>query len=181
MHMMYALRAQGQWTDERGTNLLDGAAHFYDTYETADGKYISIGALEAEFYRLLVELTGVDAKEFASHMDPEHWPGLREKLATVIRQKTREQWCAIMEGTDVCFAPVLSMSEASHHPHNRARGSFIDVAGVTQPAPTPRFSRTSPIAPTPASPAGSDTAAVLRAAGYTESQIEMLRERGALT
>jgi alpha-methylacyl-CoA racemase len=181
MHMMYALRAQGEWADARGTNLLDGAAHFYDTYETADGKYISIGALEPDFYRLLIELTGVDAKEFSSHMDHRYWPALREKLTTVIKQKTREQWCAIMEGTDVCFAPVLSMSEASHHPHNRARGSFIDVAGVTQPAPTPRFSRTSPRAPMPASPAGSDTAAVLRAAGYTEPQIELLRERGALT
>jgi alpha-methylacyl-CoA racemase len=181
MHMMYAMRAQGQWADARGTNLLDGAAHFYDTYETADGKHISIGALEPEFHRLLIELTGVDAKEFSSHMDHRYWPALREKLAAVIKQKTREQWCAIMEGTDVCFAPVLSMSEVSQHPHNRARESFIKLAGVTQPAPTPRFSRTSPQAPTPASPAGSDTAAVLRAAGYIESQIELLRERGALT
>jgi alpha-methylacyl-CoA racemase len=181
MHMMYAMRAQGQWADARGTNLLDGAAHFYDTYETADGKYISIGALEPEFYRQLIGLTGVDAKEFSSHTDPRYWPALREKLVTVIKQKTRAQWCAIMDGTDMCFAPVLSMGEAPHHPHNRARGSFIELAGVTQPAPTPRFSRTSPELPTPASAAGSDTSLVLRAAGYTESQIELLRERGALT
>jgi alpha-methylacyl-CoA racemase len=181
MHMMYAMMAQGQWIDARGTNLLDGAAHFYDTYETADGKYISIGALEPEFYRLLVQLTEVDAKEFSTHMDRAHWPALRAKLAAVIKQKTREQWCAIMEGTDVCFAPVLSMSEAPHHPHNQARGTFIEVAGVQQPAPAPRFSRTSPPVPKAASPVGSDTEAVLRSAGFSESQIQSLRERGALT
>jgi alpha-methylacyl-CoA racemase len=181
MHMMYAMLAQGQWGDARGTNLLDGAAHFYDTYETADGKYVSIGALEPEFYRLLVQLTEVDAKEFSTHMDREHWPVLRAKLAAVIKQKTREQWCAIMEGTDACFAPVLSMSEAPHHPHNRARGTFIEVGGVQQPAPAPRFSRTNPQVPQGASPAGSDTCAVLRSAGFGEAQIQSLRERGALT
>jgi alpha-methylacyl-CoA racemase len=181
MHMMYAMKAKGQWDDARGTNLLDGAAHFYDTYETADGKYISIGALEPEFYRLLVQLTGVDAKEFSTHMDPKHWPALRHKLTAVIKQKTREEWRAIMEGTDACFAPVLSMSEAPQHPHNQARGSFIDVAGVTQPAPAPRFSRTQPPVPKGAALAGSDTAAVLRSIGYSESQTQALRERGALT
>jgi alpha-methylacyl-CoA racemase len=181
MHMMYAMKAQGQWDDVRGTNLLDGAAHFYDTYETLDGKYISIGALEPEFYRLLVQLTGVDATEFSTHMDRKHWPALRSQLAAVIKRKTREEWRAIMEGTDVCFAPVLSMSEAPQHPHNQARGSFIEVAGVNQPAPAPRFSRTSPPVPKAASPAGSDTQAVLRSAGFSESQIQSLRERGALT
>jgi alpha-methylacyl-CoA racemase len=181
MHMMYALKAQGQWNDARGANLLDGAAHFYDTYETADGKYVSIGALEPEFYRLLVQLTGVDAKEFSTHLDPKHWPALRDKLAAVIKQKTREEWCAVMEGTDVCFAPVLSMSEAPQHPHNQARGSFVDVAGVTQAAPAPRFSRTHPHVPKGASPAGSDTPAVLRSVGYSESQIQSLCECGALS
>jgi len=181
MHMMYAMKAKGQWDDARGTNLLDGAAHFYDTYETADGKYISIGALEPEFYRLLVELTGVDVKEFSTHLDPKHWPALRDKLAAVIKQKTREEWREIMEGTDACFAPVLSMGEAPQHPHNQARGSFIDVAGVTQAAPAPRFSRSKPQVPKSASPAGSDAPAVLRSVGYTESQIQSLRERGALT
>ncbi len=180
MHMMYAMKAQGQWDDVRGANLLDGAAHFYDTYETLDGKYISIGALEPEFYRLLVQLTGVDAKEFSTHMERKHWPALRRQLAAVIKQKTREAWRAIMEGTDACFAPVLSMSEAPQHPHNQARGTFIDVAGVSQPAPAPRFSRTSPQVPKRASPAGSDTQAVLRSAGFSDSQIQSLRERGAL-
>jgi alpha-methylacyl-CoA racemase len=181
MHMMYAMQAQGQWDDVRGTNLLDGAAHFYDTYETLDGKYISIGALEPEFYRLLVQLTGVDATEFSTHMDRKHWPALRVKLAAVIKQKTRAEWSVIMEGTDVCFAPVLSMSEAPQHPHNQARGTFVDVAGVKQPAPAPRFSRSIPPLPKGASPAGSDTHAVLRSAGYSESQLQSLREHGALT
>ena len=176
-----APQARGQWDDVRGSNLLDGAAHFYDTYETLDGKYISVGALEPEFYRQLVQLTGVDAAEFSTHTDRRHWPALREKLAAIIRQKTRDAWCAIMEGTDACFAPVLSMSEAPQHPHNQARGTFVDVAGVQQPAPAPRFSRSSPPVPKEASPVGSDTQAVLRSAGYSESQIQSLREHGALT
>jgi alpha-methylacyl-CoA racemase len=181
MHMMYAMKAQGQWQDSRGSNLLDGAAHFYDTYETADGKFISIGALEPEFYRQLVRLTGVDPADFASHMDAVHWPALREKLAAVIRQKTRDEWCAIMDGTDACFAPVLSMDEAPRHAHNHARGSFIEVAGISQPAPTPRFSRSCPTSPKPPATTGSDTDAVMLSAGYDDLQIQALRECGALT
>jgi alpha-methylacyl-CoA racemase len=175
------MSAQGLWSDTRGSNLLDGAAHFYDTYETADGKYISIGALEPEFYRQLVELTGVDAEEFSTHTDRAHWPALRNKLAAVIKQRTRDAWCAVLVGTDACVAPVLSMSEAPDHPHNRARGTFIDVAGVSQAAPVPRFSRSQPAAPRAPSPAGSDTRGVLRAAGFSESQIQALFESGALT
>jgi len=181
MHMMHAMRAQGLWSDARGSNFLDGAAHFYDTYETADGKYISIGALEPEFYRLLVQLTGVDAEEFSTPTDRTQWPALRNKLAAVIKQKSRDAWCAALGGTDACVAPVLSMSEAPHHPHNRARGTFIDVAGVSQAAPVPRFSRSRPPVPQAPSPAGSDTRDVLRAAGFSESQIQSLFERGALT
>jgi alpha-methylacyl-CoA racemase len=181
MHMMFAMSAQGHWLEARGANLLDGAAHFYDTYETADGKYISVGALEPEFYKLLVKLTGVDAEEFSTHTLREHWPALREKLAAAIKLKTREEWRALMEGTDACFAPVLSMAEAPHHPHNRERRSFIDVAGISQPAPTPRFSRSGPERPQAPTPAGSDTRAVLLGAGYTDLQIEALGARGALT
>jgi alpha-methylacyl-CoA racemase len=181
MHMMYAMKAQGLWQDARGTNLLDGAAHFYDTYETSDGKYISVGSLEPEFYRLLVQLTGVDAEEFSSHAEPVHWPALREKLAAVIRQKTRNEWCQIMEGTDVCFAPVLSMEEAPHHPHNRERGSFVEIAGVSQPAPTPRFSRSISPLPEPARPCGSDADTVLGLGGYGAQEIEELRRVGAVT
>jgi alpha-methylacyl-CoA racemase len=181
MHMMYAMQAQGQWRDERGTNLLDGAAPFYDTYETADGKYVSIGALEPEFYRLLVKLTGLETTETRSHHDPSDWPPLREKFAAIFKQRTRDEWCTILEGSDACFAPVLSTKEAPHHPHNRARGTFIEAAGVMQPAPVPRFSRTHPSLPNTASPAGSDSRAVLRSAGYSETDIQSLRDCGALT
>jgi alpha-methylacyl-CoA racemase len=181
MHMMYSMQAQGRWQDARGSNLLDGGAHFYDTYETADGQYISIGSLEPEFYRLLVELSGVDAKEFSTYMDPAHWPALKKRLAAVFKQKSRDEWCEIMEGTDVCFAPILSMSEAPQHTHNQSRGTFIEVAGVTQPAPAPRFSRSRPQLPRPAGPAGGDTDTVLRAAGYDDARIQLLREHGALT
>jgi alpha-methylacyl-CoA racemase len=181
MHMMYAMQAQGRWQDARGSNLLDGGAHLYDTYETADGQFISIGSLEPEFYRLLVELSGVDAKEFSSYTDPKHWPALKKRLTAVFKQKSRDEWCEIMEGTDVCFAPVLSMSEAPQHVHNQARGTFIKVAGVTQPAPAPRFSRSRSRDPRAAGPAGGDTDTVLRALGYGDAQIKLLRERGALT
>jgi alpha-methylacyl-CoA racemase len=181
MHMMYGMQAQGQWRDERGTNLLDGAAPFYDTYETLDGRYVSIGALEPEFFSVLVKLTGLDAAETPSHFDSSDWPALREKLAALFKRRTRDAWCAILEGSDACFAPVLSMQEAPHHPHNHARGSFVEAGGVMQPAPAPRFSRTPPSAPKAASPAGSDSEAVLRAAGYSASDIQSLRERGLLT
>lgn len=181
MHMQFAMMAKGQWRDERGANLLDGAAHFYDTYETADGRYVSLGPIEPQFYRLLVELAGLDPQEFAPQMDPSRWPALKQRLAEVIKRKSRDEWCAIMEGTDVCFAPVLSMSEAPHHPHNRARGTFIEVAGVTQAAPAPRFSRSDPGLPGAPRPVGGDTEAVLEAAGYTGSEIQRLRQRGVLT
>jgi len=181
MHMMYQFMAMGAWRDERGVNMLDGAAHFYDTFETADGKYVSIGSIEPQFYALLVQLAGLDAAEFAPQNDPAQWPALKQKLAAVIRRRTRDEWCAIMEGTDVCFAPVLSMTEAPHHPHNVARGTYIEVEGVTQPAPAPRFSRTATAVPAAAAPAGSDTAAVLAAIGYAPERIAALRDAGVLT
>jgi len=181
LHMQYSMLAAGGWRDERGANLLDGAAHFYDTYETADGKYVSIGSIEPQFYRALVEIAGLDPQEFAPQLDPARWPALKRRLAEVIKGRTRDEWCALMEGTDVCFAPVLSMAEAPRHPHNRARGSFLKLGGVTQPAPAPRFSRSDPGSPSAPRPAGSDTEAVLKAAGYEESEIEQLRRRGVLT
>jgi alpha-methylacyl-CoA racemase len=181
MHMMHAMRAQGLWKDERGVNLLDGAAHFYDTYETADGKHLSVGAIEPQFYRLLVELAGLDPKEFGSQLDPGSWPRLKARLAEVIRRRTRDEWAAIFEGTDACVAPVLSMSEAPRHPHNSARGSFVEIAGVSQAAPAPRFSRTVSSLPHAPRPAGSDTLEVLREAGYDDAAIEALRRSGALT
>lgn len=143
MSVIYGLRASGIWTDDRDNNLLDGGAHFYDVYETADGKFVSIGSLEPQFYALLLEKTGLtNDPAFAVQMNKPEWPAMSEKLAGVIKTKTRDEWTALMEGTDVCFAPVLSMAEAPDHPHNVARRTFVEVGGLKQPAPAPRFSRT---------------------------------------
>jgi alpha-methylacyl-CoA racemase len=180
MHMMYAMKAQGAWKDERGVNILDTGAHFYDTYETADGKYVAVGSIEPQFYALLLERAGLDPAQFNPQNDTAQWPAMRERLAAVLRTRTREEWCALLEGSDACFAPVLAMSEAPDHPHNRARGTFVEVDGVTQPAPAPRFSRTPPAVPQVAHPAGSDTLAVLREAGYSEERLAQLTQAGAL-
>lgn len=145
--MTWSFHAQGSWRDERGVNLLDGGAACYDSYETADGHFVSIGSLEPQFFALLKEKTGLaDDADFAANMDPRLWPAQREKLTALFRGRTRAQWCALMEGTDICFAPVLSMADAPGHPHNAARGTFIEADGVLQPAPAPRFSLT-PAAP----------------------------------
>lgn len=143
MAMMYGMHAAGIWTDDRDANMLDGGAHFYDAYETKDGKFVAIGSIEPQFYALLLEKTGLkDDPAFGAHMSKGDWPALSEKLATAIRTKTRDEWTALMEGTDVCFAPVLTIAEAPGHAHNKARGTFVQVDGLTQPAPAPRFSRT---------------------------------------
>lgn len=181
MHMMYSFKAMGAWEDKRGVNMLDTGAHYYDTYETSDGKYVSIGSIEPQFYALLIELAGLDKEEFAPQNDRAQWPALKEKLAAVMKSKTRDEWCAIMEGTDVCFAPILSMTEAPDHPHNKARNSFLEIDGVVQPAPAPKFSRTEPSVRSSASAAGSDTDEVLAGIGYSAAEISRLREAGALT
>lgn len=141
MSMVWGFRSTLGWRDERGVNILDTGAHFYDTYETADGKHVAIGAIEPQFYTQLRAVTGLDADpDFNAQMNPAAWPALKDKLAVLFRTKTRDEWCALMEGTDICFAPVLSMAEAPAHPHNVARGAFIEREGVVQPAPAPRFS-----------------------------------------
>jgi len=140
MTLFFGMKAMGIWSEERGTNVLDTGAHFYDVYETADGKYVSIGSIEAKFYAELLRLTGLEAEALPDQMDREKWQGMKERLRAVFRQKTRDEWCAIMEGSDVCFAPVLSMEEAPNHPHNKARGTFVEIDGVVQPGPAPRFS-----------------------------------------
>jgi alpha-methylacyl-CoA racemase len=142
MAMTYGLKAMGVWTDARGSNMLDTGAHFYDTYETKDGKFVAIGSIEPQFYRELLEKTGITDDAFAAQMDREAWSALKQKLAAVIKTKTRDEWDSIMLGSDVCYAPVLSLSEAPAHPHNEARGSFLEVEGVVQPAGAPRFSAT---------------------------------------
>jgi len=173
--LMYGLKAAGRWSDARGANLLDGGAHFYDTYECADGKYVAIAAIEPQFYAELLKRTGIEDESFKRQMDPPHWPELKLKLAARIKTKTRDEWCAAMEGSDVCFAPVLDMNEAPLHPHNRARNTFVEIAGVTQPAPAPRFSRTQSQAPRPAAASGDHPAQILRAWGFADEYIAQLR------
>src|SRR5580692_6379844 len=147
--IFHGLRAGGTWRDERGTNLIDGGAPFYDTYQTADGGYLAVGALEPAFYGELVAGLGVDDDDLPDRDDRANWPALRERLTTVIAQRTTAEWTEIFEGTDACVAPVLSLGEAPDHPHNKARGTFTEVAGLTQPAPAPRFSRTPADPPQP--------------------------------
>jgi len=179
MSMIWGFRANGMWSDERGTNLLDTAAHFYDTYETADGKWLSIGSIEPQFYADLRRLTGLDADPaFDAQMDRGHWPALKEKLTALFRTRTRDAWCEMMEMTDVCFAPVLSMAEAPAHPHNMARGTFVEAGGVTQPAPAPRYSATPTVAP--AMTAAFGGAAVLAKLGYNPARIAALTAAGTV-
>jgi alpha-methylacyl-CoA racemase len=176
MSMFWAFKNIGLFDeDHRGTNLLDTGAHFYDVYRCADGAYISIGSIEPKFYAELLRLTGLDDDpEFAKQMDKSAWPHLKQRLAGVFATKTRDEWCALMETTDVCFAPVLTMSEAAQHPHNMERGTFVNVAGTMQPAPAPRFSRTdAEIAMPPAHP-GQHSVEILRDWGFEDARIEAL-------
>tara|TARA_R110001599_G_scaffold69414_7_gene195544 strand:- start:25652 stop:26728 length:1077 start_codon:yes stop_codon:yes gene_type:complete len=181
MWMFHGFEAVGAWdATQRESNLLDGAAHFYDTYECADGRYISLGSIEPQFYALLMQLADLPDAEFGNQHDAARWPEMTEKLAAVIKEKTQAEWCELMEGTDVCFAPVLSFTEAPSHPANVARKTYVEVDGVTQPAPAPRFSRTpSSVAHGPHG-LGEDTVATLAAMGFAESEIQALREAGTI-
>lgn len=138
--MTYTLFGNGMWKDERESNVLDGGAHFYEVYETSDGRWVSLGPIEPQFYAVLLEKLGLsDEAEFDDPMDRDHWPGLKARLETIFRTRTRNEWCVLLEDTDACFAPVLSLAEAPQHPHNVARGTFVEADGLLQPAPTPRF------------------------------------------
>lgn len=180
MAMFYGLKGNGLFSDERGTHMLDSGAHFYDVYETADGKHISIGSIEPQFYALLKEKAALDEEAFAEQMNPRRWPEQKQQLETIFQQKTRDEWCQLLEGTDVCFAPVLGLDEAPEHPHNKARDSFISVDGVVQHAPTPRFSRSETDTPSSMRPAGADSEAILRDAGMDEARIASLIECNAV-
>ncbi|SEJ98058.1 CaiB/BaiF CoA transferase family protein [Paraburkholderia diazotrophica] len=172
--LMYGWRSAGIWHAEAGTNNGDGGAHFYDAYACADGKYISIGSIEPQFYKLLRELVGLDDAAFDQQWDESQWPALKERVAEAFRQKTRAEWCELLEGTDVCFAPVLSLDEAPHHPHYEARGTFATVDGITQPGPAPRFSAT-PAAPChPVGAVGDSTSVLLAELGYSPDDIARL-------
>jgi alpha-methylacyl-CoA racemase len=174
----YGARASGFW-GERGTNHLDTGAPFYEVYETADDKFVAVGTVEPKFYAELMARIGVDADVDAQY-DKTRWPDEKKRLAEVFRTKTREEWCTLFEGTDACFAPVLTPLEAPEHPHNRARGTFVELAGVPQPAPAPRFSRTAAATPAAAMHPGDDTEAVLAGWGFEAAEVERLRDLGAV-
>ena len=181
MWMFHGFEAAGMWdASQREANMLDGGAHFYDTYECADGEYVSIGSIEPQFYALLKDIAGLDEAEFGNQHDKNQWPQMKARLAEVIKGKTQAQWCELMEGTDVCFAPVLSFMDAPQHPANVARNAYIEVDGVTQPAPAPRFSRTEAGVAHGAHAIGQDTDDVLGAMGIEAQDIAAMRESGAI-
>lgn len=178
MAAQYGLQAKGFWHEERASNFLDGSAHFYGNYLCADGRYLSVGAIEPQFYRLLLEKCGITDAHFARQWERAEWPALREKLAALFLQKSRDAWCELLEGSDACVAPVLSMAEAPAHPHNRARGTFVAQGGAVQPAPAPRFDRTPSKLP-PAAPAiGRDSRDILRSLGRSDAEIDALVAAG---
>jgi len=180
MTMIHAFGAMGLWTDERGTNMLDTGAHYYDVYECADGRYVSIGSIEPQFYAELLRLTGLEGEDLPWQQDKAHWAELKVRLASVFKAKTMHEWCQVMEGSDVCFAPVLTMSEAPGHPHNVERQTFTEVAGVTQPAPAPRFSRTPGAIRRPPPHAGQHTDEILAEAGVDKARVAALRQAGTV-
>jgi alpha-methylacyl-CoA racemase len=182
MSMIWSFRAAGLWRDERGMNMLDTGAHFYETYATSDGKYLAVGAIEPQFYAELRRLAGLaDDPDLDSQMAFYAWPDMKEKLAAVFRTRTRDAWMEIFNGTDACVAPVLSMHEAPEHPHNKGRGTFVEGQGVIQPAAAPRFSASTLEPPRMASgDAAADTDAVLGELGYGAERVAQLRKAGVV-
>ncbi len=179
---IHGFMAMGIWSDERGVNMLDTGAHYYEVYECADGRFLSVGAIEPQFYAVLLERTGLaDDPDFARQNDRSMWPVLKERLAAVIATRTRDEWAEIFHGTDACVAPILSLGEAPTHPHNAARENFVTVAGVVQPAPAPRYSRTSASIDRPPPHAGQHTDEILSEwAGLDAATIAARRASGAV-
>jgi alpha-methylacyl-CoA racemase len=178
---LFGMNGAGLWNDkEREVNMLDGGAHFYDTYETRDGRYVSIGSIEPQFYELLIEKAGLKGQNLPGQHERAPWPDMKERLEAIFRTKTRDEWCAIMEGSDVCFAPVLTMTEAPLHPAAKARKAYVDVAGFMQPAPAPRFSRTKEAVQGPAPKRGSNTNDVLAEHGFSSAEIAELTKAGVV-
>ena len=181
MNSIFGLMGQGVWNQNRGSNLLDGGAHFYGTYETKDGRFVSIGSIEPQFYALLLEKTGLDQDpDLAKQMSRDDWPKLREKLAAVLATKTRDEWDEILLGTDICYAPILNFDEAVAHPHNQARNTFVASADIVQAAPAPRFSRTEPELPEPPVAPGEHSEEVLASIGLDAAAIAELKSSGAV-
>ena len=177
MSMMYGMLNSGIWTDSRDSNLLDGAAHFYGCYECKDGKFVSIGSIEPQFYSLLREKMNIDEDIFDNQMDKNLWPALRENLETRFKEKTREEWCKIMEGTDICFAPVLSMSEAINHKHNVERNSFFELDNVLQPSPAPKFSYSKSEVSHPPVKVGTHTKEIMTSLGLEGKFSDLLSQK----
>jgi alpha-methylacyl-CoA racemase len=180
MALMYGMFSQGTWKDERGVNVLDTGAPWYDTYATRDGKWLAVGAIEKRFYEAFVERLGMKLGERPKQHDRAGWPELKRRFAEAIATKTRDEWERIFAGSDACVAPVLGLSEVAAHPHNAARSTFLTRDGVLQPAPAPRFSRTVPEMGAPPRPPGADTDAVLADFGFTETEIAELKKAGAV-
>ena len=176
----YSMLAQGKWQDKRQANLLDGGAHFYGAYQCADGLYISIGSIEPQFYRTLLEKCGIDVPEFQDQLNEQAWPALREHMTKLFRSRTRDQWSKLLEGTDVCFAPVLDLHEAPKHAHNVARQTYVEYRGTMQPAPAPRFDRTPSSMQTSVPLVGENSAALLARAGISQEEIAQLITTGVV-
>ena len=180
MASVYAAHQVGFWSDERGTNVLDSGSHFYEVYETADGKYITIASVEPQFYAALLERLGEDAAGLENQWDMGNWPGFKEQLATVFKQRTRDEWDSFFDGADICYAPVLSMSEVRHHPHHQARDTFLDDGEIWQPAPAPRFSRTPGEVQRPPAEIGAHSNEILNQFGFGQDEIDALLQSGAV-
>ena len=176
----YGLLATGKWQDKRESNYLDGGAHFYNSYQCADGKFVAIGSIEPQFYALLLEKCGIDDPAFREQLNPAQWPLLKQKLAAVFMTRSQKEWCQLLEGSDVCFAPVLDLTEAPQHPHLKSRETFTEAFGVVQPAPAPRFSRTPGKIQGPAALAGEHSIAILGEWGFSEQEIRQLQAAEAL-
>jgi alpha-methylacyl-CoA racemase len=180
MTAIYGMKAAGVWNGGRGENILDTGAHYYDVYATSDGEYISIGSIETKFYEELLRLSGLKGEELPPQNNRETWPRMKERVAALFKTKTRDEWCKIMEGSDICFAPVLSMEEAPSHPHNQHRATFVELDGVSQPAPAPRFSRTPSSIARPPAAAGQHTEEALRDWGFSSSDVDRLKSTGVV-
>lgn len=180
MSLFYGLNAAGRWDGPRGENLLDGGAPFYGAYETSDGRHVAVGPLEPKFFAEFAQRIGLAEHFVKRQYDRSTWPAMREAIAEILRSRTRDEWCAVLEGTDACFAPVLSMAEAPTHAHAAARGAFVEIEGVVQPAPAPRFDRSVPDTPRPNRENGADTDTVLAEAGFSADDIAALRREGVI-
>ena len=180
MAIFHGALQSGWWNEERGTNLLDTGAHFYEVYETKDGKYVSVGAIESQFYAELLEKTGLAGEDLPKQMSRSTWPAMKQRFEALFKQKTRDEWCELLEGSDACFAPVLTMTECQEHPHIRARQTFVEVAGAPQPGPAPRFSRSKVAVQGPPPHPGQHTDEVLADYGFGAEEIRELRERKAI-